>query len=343
MSHKYYCGIDLHARSMYVCIIDSQANILLHRRLGNDALQFLSLIAPYRENIAVCCETCYNYYWLCDLSAKESIPFVLGHALYMRAIHGAKTKNDKLDSEKIARLFAAHLIPIAFAYPSSKRAVRDLLRRRNSFNCEKAMLQGQVELINTQYNLPPVPADVRYACNHAAILKHFKFSDYVSAGIGGNLTLIESYDTIIAQLEKQIRAHAIMVNKEDFRLLTSIRGIGDIIALTILYEMYDISRFESVGNFVSYSRLVKCPHSSAGKNLGYGNSKMGNPYLKWAFTEAAIHMARFNPNIAAYLRKLERKVGPARSKSRLAHKIGRAIFFILKNKEPFNEERFLKS
>jgi len=342
-THKYYCGIDLHARSMYVCVIDGGGNILLHRRIKNEPGLFLSIIRPYREDIGVCCETTFNYYWLCDLCEKESIPFILGHALYLRAIHGAKTKNDKIDSEKLARLLGAHLIPVAFAYPSSKRAVRDLLRRRNAFTCQKAALAGHVELLNIQYNLAPVPADVRCISNHASILNHFCFSDHVHAAAGADLKLIQAYDTITNQLEKQIRAYTLAVNKDDFRLLTSIRGIGDIIALTILYEMFDTSRFDCVGKFVSYSRLVRCSHTSAGKSRGFGNSKMGNPYLKWAFTEAAMLMVRYNPAIATYLKKLERKVGPARSKSRLAHKIGRAIFFVLKNKEPFDEQRFLRS
>jgi transposase len=328
---------------MYVCVVDSEGNILLHRRMSNNGKQFISLIEPFRSDIAVCCETTYNYYWLCDLCDDNKITFVLGHSLYLRAIHGAKTKNDKIDSEKLARLLRAQLIPVAFAYPSSQRDVRDLLRRRNAFVCQKSALQGHIELMNTQYNRPPVPAEVRYIGNHPAILDHFRFSDYVHAAAHADLTLIEAYDGVINKLEKQVRAHARKVNTDDFRLLTAIRGIGDITALTILYEMFDANRFDSVGNFISYARLVKCSHSSNGKILGVGNPKIGNPYLKWAFTEAAIHMARHNPNVRAFLKKLERKVGSARSKSRLAHKIGRAIFFILKTKEPFDEQRFLRS
>ena len=73
-----------------------------------------------------------------------------------------------------------------------------------------------------------------------------------------------------------------------------IEGIGKILALTILYEIHDISRFPRVQDFVSYCRLVKCPRESGGKKFGAKNSKVGNVHLKWAFSEAACQFLRGN-------------------------------------------------
>jgi transposase len=61
---------------------------------------------------------------------REGIPFVLGHALYMKAIHGGKTKNDKIDAQKIAVLLRGGMLPQAYVYPAAMRATRDLRRRR---------------------------------------------------------------------------------------------------------------------------------------------------------------------------------------------------------------------
>ena len=84
-SHQYYCGIDLHARSMYLCILDQAGNILIHRNLPTDPQKFLSVITPYREDVVVAVECIFTWYWLADLCAQEGIAFVLGHALY--ALH----------------------------------------------------------------------------------------------------------------------------------------------------------------------------------------------------------------------------------------------------------------
>jgi transposase len=102
--HRYYCGIDLHARSMYVCVLDQQGEILAHRNMPASAECFLKAIAPYREDVAVAVECIFTWYWLADLCTQQNIPFVLGHALYMKAIHGGKAKNDKIDAHKIAVL-----------------------------------------------------------------------------------------------------------------------------------------------------------------------------------------------------------------------------------------------
>ena len=112
--HKYYCGIDLHTQKMYVCILDSTGEILLHRNIKTDRDVFLKVIEPYREDVVVSVESMFTWYWIADLCAKEGIPFVLGHALYMKAIHGGKAKNDKIDSNKIAVLLRGGMLPQAY-------------------------------------------------------------------------------------------------------------------------------------------------------------------------------------------------------------------------------------
>jgi len=102
--HQHYCGINLHARTMYLCILDAEGNVLLHKNLPCDRTRFLEAIEPYREDLVVASECIFNWYWLADLCAEHEIPFALGHALYMKAIHGAKAKNDRIDAHKTASL-----------------------------------------------------------------------------------------------------------------------------------------------------------------------------------------------------------------------------------------------
>jgi transposase len=136
--HQFYCGIDLHARSMYVCILSQDGEMLVHRNMKAAPEPFLKAIAPYRDGLVVAVECIFTWYWLADLCAQEDIPFVLGHALYMKAIHGGKAKNDKIDSQKIATLLrggqksarTSLIKPIVKASPSglttllSKRPLR---------------------------------------------------------------------------------------------------------------------------------------------------------------------------------------------------------------------------
>jgi transposase len=127
--HKYYCGIDLHARKMYVCIIDAKGKKRVHQNIKTKPVVLFELIFPYLDNIAIGEECVFCWYWLADLCAEHHIRFVLGHALYMKAIHGGKTKNDRIDSYKLATLLKGGTIPVAYAYPYKWRATRDQLRR----------------------------------------------------------------------------------------------------------------------------------------------------------------------------------------------------------------------
>lgn len=110
---------------MYVCIVDHASQKYSHR-----SQKFLTLIAPYQDNLVVGVECIFVLVWLADLCTEEGISFLLGRVLYMKAIHGGKTKNDKIDSLKIAKLIKSGNFPMAYAYLNQMRATRDLLRRR---------------------------------------------------------------------------------------------------------------------------------------------------------------------------------------------------------------------
>ena len=125
--------------------------------------------------------------------------------------------------------------------------------------------------------------------------------------------------------------------------LRSVPGIGKILALVILYEIHDIDRFPTVQDFVSYSRLVKCAKESAGKRHGPSGKKIGNVHLKWAFSEASVLFLRANPKGQRFVEKLSSKHGKAKALSILAHKLGRAVYYMLQRKQAFDVKKFFSS
>jgi len=117
-THKHVCGIDLHARSMYLCVLDAQDQVVLHKDFPTDPAVLLEALAPFREDLVLGVECMFSWYWVADLCAREGIPFVLGHALYMGAIHGSKSKNDRVDALKIAKLLRGGMFPMALGLPA---------------------------------------------------------------------------------------------------------------------------------------------------------------------------------------------------------------------------------
>jgi transposase len=338
--HQYYCGVDLHARTMYLCIVNQADEMLYHREIPTKAELFLDKLAPYREDVVVSVECIFTWYWVADLCAAEKIPFVLGHALYMKAIHGSKTKNDRIDSKKIAKLLRAGMIPMAYVYPKAMRSTRDLLRRRMHFVRERADLLTHIQQTNYQYNLPKIGKTLKYKSNREGVAERFD-DESARKTVEVDLELIGYYDTIIRNLEWHLVQSAKAHDPAALHLLLSIPGIGKILSLVILYEIQDINRFAKVQDFTSYSRLIRPKKTSAGKCYGTGNAKIGNSYLKWAFSEGVLLFLRETREAQPYIRRLERKYGKDKARGILAHRLGRTVYDMLKNTQGFDIKKFV--
>jgi transposase len=338
--HPFYCGIDLHARNMYVCILDQTGETLLHRNMKTNPETFLKAIAPYRDGIVVAVECMFTWYWLADLCADEGIPFVLGHALYMKAIHGGRAKNDKIDSQKIAVLLRGGVLPQAYVYPAAMRATRDLLRRRMHLAHKRGEFLAHVQNTNSQYNLPAIGKKIAYKANRDGVAERFA-DPAVQKSIAVDLALLGYYDELLRDVELSIMKTAKHHDANTLYLLQTVPGIGKILSLVLLYEIHQIDRFPRVQEFASYCRLVKCAKESNGKRSGTSGSKIGHAHLKWAFSEAAVLFLRDNPAGQKFLTRLEKKHDKGKALTLLAHKLARAVYYMLKRKVAFDLQRFL--
>ncbi len=342
INSKYVCGIDLHAREMYACVMNEKGEILFHCNMRTDFDQFKKKMTPFLSNMAVGVESTYMYYWLADACREENIPFFLGHAFYMKTIHGGKTKTDRLDCRKIADLMRTNYYPLAYAYPKEMRGTRDLLRRRHRHSRLRAECYRHIQSLFHQQGLSVNPKDIKNLNSRRQLVKSNLDQDILS-NAQADLDMIDFLNPVIKQLEQQIRTQAKCHDRASLNILLSVPGIGDIFSLIILYEIHDINRFEWHQKFCSYARLVKCERSSAGKHTKGGNQKIGNPYLKWAIADIIIHASHKSQMIGDYYQKLQSCFGKRKAKSIISHKFGIAIYYMLKNKEVFDENRFVQT
>src|SRR5215510_3838603 len=240
--HPFYCGIDLHARTMDLCILSQDGEVRLYRNRQARPDAVLKAIAPYRNDMVIAGACIFTGYWLADLCAQEGLPFVLGHALSMKALHGGQTINDKLDSQKIAVRLRGGLLPQAYVYPAAMRATRDLLRRRTHLMRKRAELLTHIQQTNSQYNLPAFDRAIIHAANRVGVTAHFS-DPSVRKSIDVDVALLDRYDTLLSDLERTLVHSAKRHDPEAFHRLHSIPGIGHVLAMTILYEIHDVTRF----------------------------------------------------------------------------------------------------
>ena len=193
----YDCGIDLHSRSMYVCIIDQKGKKLFHRNLENSKESLREILEPYGQEVAVGVESTYNWYWVADACEEMKTPFYLGHALTMRAIQVDKFKDDQRDSQKIADLMRAGLFPQAYVYPKETRVTRDLLRRRQRY----ALIRGEgfthlQQLFAQEGKIEPLRNAVRHKTNRWSLPGELSGED-VSVSAKCDLDHIEAIDRVV--------------------------------------------------------------------------------------------------------------------------------------------------
>jgi len=343
---QFNCGIDLHAHQMYVCLMDREGKKLVHTNvLDNDFAFFLKLIQPYRHDLTVCCECMFGWYWLADACQAAGLTFVLAHALYLKAIHGGKNKNDRIDSEKLAHLLRSNLIPPAYVYPAEKRPLRALLRQRLFFVWRRSELLARIRSQQLAHNRIPPKQTRRNRDPWEQQLLAAEDHPLRQLALKNELAMVRHFDHQIAQLEVELQRQAKKSAGRDYALVQTTPGIGAILGLTILLEIGEIARFPTVKDFLSYSRLVKGTVASAGKIKGLRGAKLGNPYLRWAFGEAAVIAKRDHALIGPLAQRLEAKMGGNKFKANtvIAVKLARAVFFMLRNKTVFDAERLTQA
>jgi hypothetical protein len=171
--HPFDCGLDLHARTMSVCILNHAGESLVHRHMQAGPAPFLKTMASSREALVVCVACLCTWYGLADLGAHEGIPCVLGHALSLQAIHGGKAQNAKIDAPQSAVLLRGGRLPQASVSPADRRAPRNLLRRRMSLRRRRAAWLTHIHHPTSQSNLPEMGQTIADQANREGVAERF--------------------------------------------------------------------------------------------------------------------------------------------------------------------------
>jgi transposase len=329
-----YCGIDLHSTKSWVVIVDDELKVVQEKGLGNNLEDILVLLEPYREGIeGIAVESTWNWYWLVDGLMEAGYRVHLTNTWAAKQWDGLKYTDDRHDARWLARLLKLGILPEGYIYPKEERPVRDLLRRRaflvrkrtsfllsmrGSFECRTGMRTS---------------SDVLKRWTAEDVESHV--DDSVAAlGITSMVEPVSVLTTQIRAIEKEAMRHARL--RDEFAPLLTVWGVGKILALTIMYEVGEIERFQKVGNFTSYCRLVKTSRLSAGKKKGSGNRKNGNPYLSWAFSEAAHHANRRYEQARKYFQRKRSKTNGIIAIRALAHKLARASYHVMRDQVVFD-------
>jgi transposase len=332
---ELYVGSDLHGKSNLIGIIDGEGKKVYKKNLPNDPEVILGELSPFKsEIIGVVVESTYNWYWLVDLLMDHGYRVHLANPAAIQKYTGLKYADDEHDAFWLAEMLRLGILPEGYIYPKEDRPIRDLLRKRGH------LVRLRTSLILSLQGIIARNCDVRLSVNKVKARR----TDQVSPLLAGNEDLAlagavskESIDFLgdrIRVVEGVVERRVEL--REPYRYLLSIPGVGKVLSLTVMLETGPISRFPKVGNYASYCRKIRSRWLTDGKLKGRGNSKNGNKYLAWAFSEAAEFARRYDEDARTFYNRKKQKTNFMVAHNALAHKLARAAYYVMRDQVPFS-------
>jgi transposase len=336
---ELYSGLDLHSRNTYIGILDTDFKRVFKKRVSNNLNLILETLEPFRDQLkGLVVESTYNWYWLVDGLMDAGYGCVhLANPSAIKQYEGLKHSDDQHDAFFLAQLLILGILPQGYIYPKEDRPVRDLARKR------MFLVKHKTAHILSLQSLIARCCGQRISTNQirtltVADLRQLLKEEYLLLSAQANLNIIAFLIQQIKALEKAIKKK-VKLDKA-FEQLMTVPGIGFILAMTIMLEVGDISRFAKVGNFASYCRCVSSQRLSDGKSKGSGNRKNGNRYLSWAFVEAAQLGRRYSQRFGRYYDRKAAQTNTIVATKALSNKLARICYYIMRDQVSFKEELF---
>lgn len=330
-----YCGIDLHSNNQVVVVLDEKDRVVVERRLPNELPAVLGVLEPHRLQLAgVAVESTFNWYWLVDGLMDAGYEVSLVNTCAVKQYDGLKFTDDRHDARWLAHLMRLNILPTGYIYPKEDRPVRDLLRQRGRLVQQRTANLLSIQNVLARDTGEMVKGNALKRVTAEQVAEWLVTPELVLA-VDSRLQVIAVLNEQIGRIEAAVRARGEL--RPEYRVLRSLKGIGEVLGLTIMYETGDIHRFPEVGDYASYCRCVKSDRLSNKRKKGEGNRKNGNPYLSWAYSEAAHFARRFQPKAKKFHERKLAERGRLVADRALAHKLCRAVYFMLRDQVPYDE------
>jgi transposase len=336
-----YAGSDLHGNSNFLGIIDAQGKRVFKKKLPNELGLIRETLQPFQgELVGIAVESTYNWYWLVDGLMEAGYRVHLANPSAIQQYSGMKHLDDKHDAFWLAEMLRLGILPEGYIYPKEERPVRDLLRKRGHLVRLRTSLVVSLQNILSRNLGRKVKVNDVKSLREDRISSFLEMSEEIALAARVSKEAIDHLTRQIYKIEWTVQKKITL--KEGYRYLLTLPGVGKILALTIMLETGPISRFETVGDYVSYCRKVPSRWISNGKWKGSGNRKNGNKYLSWAYAEASEFARRLYPEPRAYYHRKMQKSNAAVAHSALSNKLARAGYYVIRDQVPFQPEKLFR-
>lgn len=330
-----YVGVDAHKATSHVTIMDESGKVMRRKQVASSPASLRQALSGYEEPMKAVLEASYSwgrmYDWLDELVDEV----VLAHPAKVKVIADARIKTDKIDSETLAHLLRANLIPPAYAPSRNTRAIKRVLRQRMFLVRIQTMVKNRIHALLSQHPLQSPDLSDLFGKAGRQWLRDLPLPASDREVLACDLTVLETLQSRITatnDLLKDLSAHDKAVH-----WLKSLPGIGDFYSVLIRYEIDDITRFGTAKRFVSHTGLVPSTYAS-GPRLVHGRlTKRGNKWLRWAFIEAVTPAIRHSPFFRRHYDRVKSRRGTKDARVSTARKLAELTWTVWRDQRCFEE------
>ncbi len=326
-----YVGVDLHKKSISVCVMDASRRVLARRRFHTQDVDTIEAFFGELGAFQFTVEATASYEWLVQLLEPVAKSWVLVHPGKMRVIAESTNKSDQVDAEVLAEFLALGKLPRAYRPTPREREHRTLARYRAKCRQRVTRVRCRIRHILAGYNADRPGLFGPDGREHLATVVVTKADRFVL-----DQWRIE-HDQALTQLaaaQKELRAFAAVGDTEEQRarqIVTSAPGVGETIADVVLAELADVERFGSIAAAGTYAGLVPGRRGSADKVIELGITKQGSRLLRWAMVQAAWQAVRHSARWRAVYEPVKRRRGGKRAIVAVARRLLVVLVSMLKS------------
>jgi transposase len=326
-----YVGIDLHKKSIMLCVVNQAREVLLRKRLlcadSAGIRSFFEALGPFQAVV----EATASYEWLWKMLEPLADKLVLAHPKKLRIIAESTRKSDKLDAQVLAEFLALDMIPPAYRPTPRQRQHRALVRQREFLRRSITSAKNKMRRLLSDYNadradlfssegqayLQRVPVS---AADRFILKQLYEHWQYLEKQLDAADKVLRAFAKEAAPREAEARA-----------VLRSIPAVGPVTVDVVVSELGDVRRFRCAKQVTAYAGLAPGRRESAGKSRELGISKEGSPRLRWALVEAAWRIVRRSRRWQTVFEQLRQRRGKKKAIVAIARRLLTVMVALLRS------------
>jgi transposase len=332
----HYVGVDYHKRSSYVTVVDERGKLVRQGQVANDKDALAAFLRPNGDETAAVLEAGRNWPVMYDWLEELVDEVTLAHPAKVRVIAEAKVKTDRIDSQMLAQLLRADLIPTAYVPGTITREQRRRLRHRMFLVVVATMIKNRIHTLLDRH-----PELSRHASQWSDVfgaagrrwLTGLRLPGADGEILAADLTLLAAMQAQIKLSDRWVRQLA--KTDERARLLATIPGIGDFFSVLMAVEIDHVGRFSRPEKLAAYAGLVPSTYASGGYVHHGRITKRGNKWLRWACVEAAYPAIQAGAEIRALYERLKIAKGANVAKVAAARRLLVIAYRLLTENRPY--------